>query len=154
VTVGVLSAAFLFDSVPSSAVSLALLLELGFEIADTVWSLWGLPWLGLHSAPLYIHHAVSVALELLLLDVLLEQGIVAPPHVARILIVEVGSGGIDLLCNKVLPRVGLRPHTAPQWIVATLYALWFVSVRVVLFVVSISGVLGLMSSATPKLLWV
>ncbi len=153
-TVGALSAAFLADLVSFGTVSIALLLELGFEIADTVFSLAGSGWIGLHGAPLYLHHAVSIVLECLLLDLLLEYGTIVQPHIARILLVEVGSGGVDLLCSKVLPKWGLRPYSAPQWLVLGLYTAWFVGIRVVLFARSIPGFLGLVGWARPHLLWV
>lgn len=121
----------------------ALLLEVGFEVADTVWSACGAGWTGLRGFPVYMHHALSAALGLYFFH-LVHVRLLVFSLVAPLLPVFVGGGACDLLWAKLLPT---RRHSAAQYVATAIYSLCFLFLRCYLFLSHALPLLAALSSA-------
>lgn len=113
-----------------TACIVGLMLEFGFEIVDSCWTLFGgSSWTGLPGVAVYVHHILSASLELVALQHVM-SGTVSFVVVAPFLCIFIGSGALDLCWAKLLvfPR-----HSAKQWIVTSIYTLGFVYLRLFWF---------------------
>ncbi len=123
----------------------ALVLEVGFEVSDTVSTVLGHgSWTGLPGVAVYVHHVFSAALEIATLGLLLDDTL-SFDRVAPFLFIFIGSGATDLCWAKILT---FERHTTRQWLATTLYSAVFVYLRVVLFVSEGLSLLSTMSSPT------
>lgn len=117
--------------------TVALLLEIGFEISDSLWALFGLGWTGLRGFPLFLHHGLSAALGLYFF-LLVEQDVVAFQVVAPFIVIFVGGGASDLFWAKVVPSLGVARYSTTQYAITAVYSLLFFYLRGWMFVSNIS----------------
>jgi hypothetical protein len=108
----------------------ALQLELGFEVSDTIAALaFGGSWTGLPPTAVFVHHAISAALEGLILTQI-SSGSLSFSLVSPFLLIFIGSGALDLCWAKILV---FERHSTKQWIATVLYTACFLYLRFFLF---------------------
>jgi len=88
-----------------------LLLEVGFDVSDTIFAL--IPAVGsmtgMGPLPVSIHHCVALLLES---AVLINPGVVPASTIASMLVVLIGSGAVDMLVVRLLRHT---PIYASKW---------------------------------------
>ena len=108
-----------------------LLLEFGFEISDTLWTvLTNLSWTGLPKSAVFIHHVLSAFLEAVVITFVISDDSFPFEAVSPFLVILIGSGAVDLIWAKLLdfPR-----YSTQQYIATAIYTFIFFSLRIVWF---------------------
>ncbi len=108
----------------------ALALELGFEVSDSFFCLFGEgSWTGLPGAAVYVHHVLSAALEALAMGLVLVDSLEGD-RIAPLFFCLIAAGAADLCWAKlfVFPR-----NSVAQWTATIAYSLSFAYLRVFRF---------------------